>query len=98
MMERFEIASCFSKSMCRRCDLRLNERGSRCIHALANKVLDQIVEAVERTSVAQELQCHLLLFDDVFSNSLPFRRLPEAAPGLLACALQVDDSDIPSGR
>src|SRR5271170_350438 len=98
MLERFEIASCFSKSMCRRCDLRSNERGSCRFRAHANKLLDQIVQAVERTGVAQELQRHLFLFDDVFNNPFPLRRLPEPTPGLLACALQVDDSDITSSR
>ena len=57
-------------------------------------MLDQSFEAVERIDVAEKLQRQLFLFDNVLGDPRPLRRLPESAPGLLACTLQIDDGDL----
>jgi hypothetical protein len=52
-------------------DLRMDEGGSSRLRPHAIEVLDQCVEAVEHTYVAEELRRQLLLLDDALRDPWP---------------------------
>ena len=79
-------------------DLRRDERGLRRFRIGASELTDENFESVERSQVAEELRRQPLLFDDVLRDAWPLRRVPEPAPGLLACALQIDGGDVAGRR
>src|SRR5208283_850520 len=54
-------------------------------------------ETIKRTDVAEERQRQALLLDNIFGESGPLRRVPEAAPGMSARALKINDGDV-AGR
>ena len=86
------------EAMSRRGDLRRTSEVRADSAIGADELTDQNFESVERSQIAKELRCQLLLFDNVFRDTWSLRRAPEPTPGSLACALQIDDGDVPGRR
>ena len=84
--------------MRRRCDLCLNQEGSDCAVIHTNELLDQHPHAVKRAAVAEERQRQTFLFDDILREPGSLRRVPEAAPGVLTRALEINDGDVAGRR